>query len=244
MCPGRTFTYLILIYQEFICSLVYGVWTAGRLIYTCVEFNKFSRLKQLLWAGDYIPPVMHSTHVVAFIQILCTEHTETVYRQGTARGKIHTVKNVVCYRTDNPAGTHFLPSPCEMYCLFYGRSNPITNYIIQCMKLWNANLDILSVNSNPGSLNRFLSPNLNPAQKALNPDSNPRFRFAHHEYEYFSCLPLFIFWKLSLTQKTIKRAYLLIPSWPVPSGLQLYFKMFYKIIEQFSIHSDKNNCPP
>ncbi len=30
------------------------------------------------------------------------------------RDKIHSHENVVCYRKDNPAGTHFLPSPCEM----------------------------------------------------------------------------------------------------------------------------------
>ncbi len=29
------------------------------------------------------------------------------------RGKIHSHENVVCYRKDNPAGTQFLPSPCE-----------------------------------------------------------------------------------------------------------------------------------
>ncbi len=29
------------------------------------------------------------------------------------RGKIHSLKNVVCYRKDKAAGTQFLPSPCE-----------------------------------------------------------------------------------------------------------------------------------
>ncbi len=30
------------------------------------------------------------------------------------RGKIHSLKNVVCYRKDKAAGTQFLPSPCEL----------------------------------------------------------------------------------------------------------------------------------
>ncbi len=29
------------------------------------------------------------------------------------RGKIHSPKNVVCYRKDKAAGTQFLSSPCE-----------------------------------------------------------------------------------------------------------------------------------
>ncbi len=30
------------------------------------------------------------------------------------RGKIHSLKNVVCYRKDKAAGTQFLPSPCDL----------------------------------------------------------------------------------------------------------------------------------
>ncbi len=48
--------------------------------------------------------------------VITTPMSSMALRPNTKqnRGKIglHSHENVVCYRKDNPAGTHFLPSPC------------------------------------------------------------------------------------------------------------------------------------
>ncbi len=46
---------------------------------------------------------------IAYIQLI----TNLKPSGKQTRGKIHSLKNVVCYRKDKAAGTQFLPSPCE-----------------------------------------------------------------------------------------------------------------------------------
>ena len=41
-------------------------------------------------------------------------------------GKIHSLKNVVCYRKDNTAGMHFLHSLCDISCLTQDVAGDVT----------------------------------------------------------------------------------------------------------------------
>ncbi len=107
-------------------------------VMTGVSYMKINNWKQTtgggqkLRTGSLVLPV--ADNIFQWMYFASVSNLGPSSKQN--RGKIHSLKNVVCYRKDKASGTQFLPSPCGLYIFKNGNSTFLVISLSFCSRLW------------------------------------------------------------------------------------------------------------